>query len=316
MPDAQTFLLRAEAELDTDYARCLADANAALELDPRFGGGPGDAVARLSSGRRSECGPASGRGGRGDRAAGSRVAPDPGENAGPIVRLRPCQATVQEVLAGSSSDALAQAGAHLLLGDTLALLDGQRLCGGGQGASGSDPAGKSLIDDPHARRRRKACELLIDAHLHVAYSIAWGHFQHKSEAVQKWLEGAAALAGDLVAPASSAARGEIARQRAGAGRLGRTGPSAGRGEVGKRGDRASQSPDRRNDRSDSSRPDPMAAWPGAVRCGADRADAAELRPRARDGPVGIRAISSTPTQRAASCQITIFCLASSSIAWE
>ena len=32
----------------------------------------------------------------------------------------------------------------------------------------------------------------------MAYSIAWGHFQHKSEAVEKWLDGAAVLARDLV----------------------------------------------------------------------------------------------------------------------
>ena len=82
----------------------------------------------------------------------------------------------------------------------------------------------------------------------------------KSAAVNKWLDGAAELADDLVKPGSPAARGETASQRAGAGRPGRADRSSGRLEVGERRDGAGQNALRPNLRSDSGQADSMAAW--------------------------------------------------------
>ncbi len=197
-PEPQPFLLRAEAELESDYAHCLADANAALELDSdsapaqamraRVYRQAGDLTAAL-------------------QAAEAAVAIEPREAewrlilAKILVQLSDfarAQDELQKVLENNSSDALASAGAHLLLGDTLALASSRGYAGAVKHHQEAIRLAKTLSDDPRARRRRKASELLIDAHLHVAYSVAWGHFQHKSEAVAKWLEGASTLADDLV----------------------------------------------------------------------------------------------------------------------
>ena len=196
--DSQPFLLRAEAELETDCAHCLADADAALELDPqsavaqamraRVYRQAGDLIAAL-------------------QAAEAAVALEPGEPewhlvlAKVLVQLSDfvrAKEQLQMVLDGSTSDPLALAGAHLLMGDALALSSGQGTAAAVEQHQEAIRLLKPMANDRRARRRRKACELLVDAHVHVAYSIGWGYFQHRAEAVNKWLDGAAVLADDLV----------------------------------------------------------------------------------------------------------------------
>ncbi len=195
--DAQTFLLRAEAELDVEFARCLADANAALELDPKSAAAnamrarvyrqAGDLVAAL-------------------QAAEAAVDAEPAEAEWHLVLAKilvqlsdfdRAKEQLQAVLSSKSADALAQAGAHLLTGDVLALSSTQDHAGAVKEHQEAIRLAKTLSDDPKARRRRKAAELLIDAHLHAAYSIGWGYFQHRGEAVEKWLSGAQTVANSL-----------------------------------------------------------------------------------------------------------------------
>jgi tetratricopeptide (TPR) repeat protein len=194
----QPFLLRAEAELETDYAHCLADADAALELDPQSAAAQamrarvyrqaGDLIAAL-------------------QAAEAAVTLEPAEPewhlvlAKVLVQLSDfdrAKQQLQEVLDNSTADPLAQAGAHLLMGDALALASGQGNAAAVDQHQEAIRLLKPMTNDRRARRRRKACELLVDAHVHVAYSIGWGYFQHRSEAVNRWLDGAAKLADDLV----------------------------------------------------------------------------------------------------------------------
>jgi len=47
--------------------------------------------------------------------------------------------------------------------------------------------------------RRAAKEVLVDAHLAVAYDIGWGRWRQKSEVVPKWIDRAAAFADGLLA---------------------------------------------------------------------------------------------------------------------
>ena len=110
---AAPFLLRAEAELDGEFARCLADANAALELDPKSAAAQRPAGAGLSPGGRSGRGPAS-------RRSRRRAEPDETEwhlvLANILLELSDF-ARAQEQIASwfstsASSDALAQAGAR------------------------------------------------------------------------------------------------------------------------------------------------------------------------------------------------------------
>ncbi|HEX4142995.1 MAG TPA: tetratricopeptide repeat protein [Pirellulales bacterium] len=196
--DPQPFLLRAEAELDADYAHCLADANAALEIDPKSAAAQamrsrvyrqaGDLIAAL-------------------QAAEAAVALEPKEAewrlvlAKVLVQLSDfgrAKQQLQEVLDNSASDPLALAGAHLLMGDAMALSSGEGSAAAVEQHQEAIRLLKPMANERRARRRRKACELLVDAHVHVAYSIGWGYFQHRSDAVNKWLDGAVALADDLV----------------------------------------------------------------------------------------------------------------------
>jgi tetratricopeptide (TPR) repeat protein len=196
--DPQPFLLRAEAELETDYAHCLADANTAIELDPQSAAAHAmrARVYRLAGDLNEAL-----------QAAEAAVAIEPGEAewhlvlAKVLVQLSDftrAKQHLQEVLDSSASDSLALAGAHLLMGDALAMSSGQGNSTAVQQHQEAIRLLKPLANERRARRRRKACELLVDAHVHVAYSIGWGYFQHRSEAVNKWLDGAAALADDLV----------------------------------------------------------------------------------------------------------------------
>jgi tetratricopeptide (TPR) repeat protein len=196
--DAQPFLLRAEAELETDFGHCLADANSALELDPKSAAAQamrarvyrqaGDLNAAL-------------------QAAQEAVALEPSAAEWHLVLAKiliqlsdfPRAAEQLElILQKKSSDPLASAGAHLLLGEALALASNQNHAAAIKEHQECIRLARSLDDDPRARRRRKAAELIIDAHLRVAYSIGWGYFQHKDQAVEKWLSGAQKLADELV----------------------------------------------------------------------------------------------------------------------
>jgi tetratricopeptide (TPR) repeat protein len=55
-----------------------------------------------------------------------------------------------------------------------------------------------LVADPHPAIRIAAKEVLIDAHVGVAFDVAWGEYKDKARAVPQWLNRATAVATDLV----------------------------------------------------------------------------------------------------------------------
>jgi hypothetical protein len=55
-----------------------------------------------------------------------------------------------------------------------------------------------LLSDPERSTRRAAKELLLEAHLGVAYDIGRGRWQQKTPAVAKWVDRAAVFADDLM----------------------------------------------------------------------------------------------------------------------
>ncbi len=57
---------------------------------------------------------------------------------------------------------------------------------------------EALLGDPERSTRRAAKELLLDAHLGVAYDIGRGRWQQKTATVAKWIDRAAVLADDLM----------------------------------------------------------------------------------------------------------------------
>jgi tetratricopeptide (TPR) repeat protein len=198
VPDAQPFLLRAEAELDGDYTECLADANMALEIDRR---------SAAAHGMRARVYRQAGDLHAALQAAEAAVALAPEEAEWRLILAKVlvqvsdfarARKQLQEVLTDENADELAKANAHLLMGDVLALSLGDGYAAAIKEHQTALGLAKPLLEDPRIRRRRKASEIAVDAQLHIAYSVGWGKFQHKPTAVAKWLDGAANLAEGLV----------------------------------------------------------------------------------------------------------------------
>ncbi len=313
--DAQPFLLGPRPNSNTDYAHCLADANAALELDPQSAAGPSHASARLSPGGRSDRGPASGGGGRGARARRGRMAPGPGESPGAIVRLRPGQATAsrsaRQQLVRSAGPGRGTSAAWATLWPCPRARVTPRRSKQHQEAI---RLAKTLTNDPRARRRRKACELLDRCPCPRGLQHRLGLFSAQIRGgANRWLDGAATLADDLVQ--QGVLRPEVklrVNEQALAALAGLSDPPD-RLEVGERRDGAGQSAVRRKRpiRLGPARSNGSSGWRCAMRCRSSRRattttvrwTSASWRP----------SISSVPTRPAANCPITIFCSASSSI---
>ncbi len=195
--DAAPFLLRAESQLRTHYARCLADANAALEIDPKSAQAHGlRARVYFRAGDLTEALAAA--------QAAADLEPQETEWSLLVARIqiesedfRRAQEQIENILDAKETPTLTKAKAHALLGDCLALA-----------GEGSEQAMKHhqqaiKLAEPLATSsrvviRRGAKEVLLDAHLGVAGDVGWGHWQQKGLAISKWIERAETFAQDLI----------------------------------------------------------------------------------------------------------------------
>lgn len=197
--DAQAFLDRATKRLDERYADCFADIQQALKLAPDAVRGhwlhaeltlrAGDLEQALESAQRT-------------------VELDPGEFEYRLT-LAKVQATVgdfEEAIKQVSAVANAKdaspimaARAQLQWGDYLAAREKHDYEQALRKHQAAIKLAEQLIGSPKQAERVAAKELLVDAHLAVAHDIGWGHWQHKSKVVPKWIERATVFADDLVA---------------------------------------------------------------------------------------------------------------------
>jgi len=196
--NAESFMLRAETNLDSDPKRCLADLDQALKLVPDNARAHWLRARVLAAlGRQQEALTASAEAVRLD-----------GTNSHYYI-------TQAQVLgqAGQYAQAIEAAKKALEAGDNRSHVKARALCLLGDLASAgpqrdykqaleyhveaiktSDPLGVS----PHPAVRLAAKEVLVDAHLGAANDIAWGRWKQKETAVPKWLARAAAFADELI----------------------------------------------------------------------------------------------------------------------
>lgn len=188
------FLLRAEARFDNEDSGALADVNQALRREPRSPQALG-LKARLLW-----------RAGRNDEALEAVSGALQADPKNPEHRLLYARLLAES---GNHKQALAETQQAISLSDASAVTRARGLVQLGELiAAGPEPdyqrpielyqqaikLADSMVGDSHASVRRNAGEALLDAHLAMAYSIAWGHWKMKPIAVEKWLERAELLA--------------------------------------------------------------------------------------------------------------------------
>jgi tetratricopeptide (TPR) repeat protein len=197
--DAQAFLDRATKRLEDRYADCFSDIQRALELAP-------DAVrahwlhAELTL-----------RAGDLEQAMQSAVrtvelAPGEYEYRLTLAKVQAAVGDFNEAIkqvsgvanAAEASPTMA-ARAQLQWGDYLAAREKHDYEQAVRKHQSAVKLVEKLIGSPKYAERVAAKEVLVDAHLAVARDIGWGHWQHKSKVVPKWIERATVFADDLVA---------------------------------------------------------------------------------------------------------------------
>jgi tetratricopeptide (TPR) repeat protein len=197
--DAQPFLDRAQARLETRFADCVSDLKRAIELAPNATR-PRWLHAELTL-----------RAGDLEQAL---------QSAERIVEQEPnvfeYRLTLAKVLAASGdyaqavkhASAVAERGkptevvaarAHCQWGDYLAAGETHNYEQAIKHQLQAIKLAEPLVASPIYAVRRAAKELMVDAHLAVAYDIGWGRWQQKSGAIAKWIERATVFADDLVA---------------------------------------------------------------------------------------------------------------------
>ncbi len=196
--DAQPFLARAEVRLRGRYAESMADVEQALTLapdNPQAHHLRGELLlkqgelnkALQSAERAAELEPQTAS----HRLLLARILAAAGDYPQAINRLR-------DLLGEPDLNDLDAARASCLWGDYLAhshLNDcATAITYHQQAIQLAEP----LLGDPERSMRRAAKELLLDAHLGVAYDIGRGHWQQKTTAVAKWVDRAAVFADDLM----------------------------------------------------------------------------------------------------------------------
>lgn len=189
----QLFLLRAQSRLARDETAALADLAVALGLEPRNGAALVMQAKILA-----------GAGRLGDALHEIESAPAP---ASGLPELRLLRAELLAKL-GKRDEALAEM--QELLSQTArpavfrarVLVQSGRLLSDGPAPDFKQPIAyyqqamklvEPLLAAPQAELRREAVETLVEAHLQMAYAIAWGRWKMKEEAVARWLERAESL---------------------------------------------------------------------------------------------------------------------------
>ena len=196
--DAQPFLARAEARLATRYADCRADLDQVLKLMPNnarahhLAGELSLSTGDLSRAQKSaqkafDLEPAV----REHRLLIARILAESGEYPKALQHAR-------DVADDAESSTIVAARAHCLMGDFLARSSQRDFAEAIKHHQRAIQLAEPLMSDADFVVRRAAKELLLDAHLAVAYDIGWGRWQQKPKVVPKWIERATAFADDLL----------------------------------------------------------------------------------------------------------------------
>ena len=196
--DAQPFLARAQARFSTRYADCLADVEQVLKLAPDSAPAyalkaevalrSGDLDAALTAAQKTiELEPDAAE----HRLLLARVLAAAGDYPQAIARVR-------DVIAEPKVSEVAAARAWCLWGDCLAKSAKRDYAGAIKHHQQAIKLAEPLARHDQYAVRRAAKELLVDAHLGVAYDIGWGRWQQKSTVVPNWIDRAKAFADQLV----------------------------------------------------------------------------------------------------------------------
>jgi tetratricopeptide (TPR) repeat protein len=197
--DAQPFLARAEARMATRYADCLADVRQALELSP-------DNV--RAYGMLAEVALRAGDLDVALRSAQKAIELAPDEPAHRLLvacvlaasgDYQQAIARVRDVIAEPNVPDIVAARARTLWGDYLARSARCDYAGAIKQHQHAIKLAEPLAAHNLYAVRRAAKEILVDAHLGVAYTIGWGRWQQKSTMAMKWIDRATSIADELVA---------------------------------------------------------------------------------------------------------------------
>jgi tetratricopeptide (TPR) repeat protein len=196
--NAEPFVLRAETDMESDVRSAVSDLEQALKLQPENARGLWLYAQVLT---------AVGKNDKALTACSEAVRHEP-DNP----RYRVTRAQVLSRL-GRIADASDEAEKAVETGSKRPHVQARALCLlGDLAAAGAKPDYKeamrfymeavktadALKDDPHPAVRLAAKEVLVDAHLGAAQTIAFGDWKEKETAVKKWLGRAAGFADDLV----------------------------------------------------------------------------------------------------------------------
>ncbi|MEX0979090.1 MAG: tetratricopeptide repeat protein, partial [Pirellulales bacterium] len=196
--DAQPFMARAQARFSTRYADCLTDVKQALELAPDSAAAyclkaevalrSGDLDAALTAAQKAiELAPDAAE----HRLLLARVLAAAGDYPQAIARVR-------DVIGEPNLPDVVAARAWCQWGDCLAKSAKRDYAGAIKHHQRAIKLAEPLARHDQYAVRRAAKELLVDAHLAVAYDIGWGRWQQKSTVVPNWIDRAKALADQLV----------------------------------------------------------------------------------------------------------------------
>jgi tetratricopeptide (TPR) repeat protein len=197
--DAEHFLARAQVRSATRYADCQADLKQALALAPRNGRAyrlqaemalsSGDLDAALKHAQQAiELAPGEAE----YRLLVARVLAVSGDYPQAIARVR-------DVIDEPKVEDVVAARAHCQWGDYLARSSKRDYAEAIQHHQQAIKLAEPLASHELYAVRRAAKEVLLDAHLGVAYDIGWGRWQQKAAVTAKWIDRAGRFADDLQA---------------------------------------------------------------------------------------------------------------------
>ncbi|HVW37533.1 MAG TPA: tetratricopeptide repeat protein [Pirellulales bacterium] len=194
---SQLFLLRAQARLGRDEGGALNDLDSVLALEPGLAAWEMKVKTLAAAGRLEDA----------SQTLDAALARSPNHPELRLLRVGLLSARGDYQEAISETRVLAAQSARPVLFRAKVLVQWGRLLAEGPAADFKQPIDyyqqamklvEPLLDDPQINVRRAACETLVEAHLAMAYSIAWGRWKMKETAVSKWLEQAEAYAGAAI----------------------------------------------------------------------------------------------------------------------